>query len=269
MSVHFLLRIDDLGDGCVLAPERFDPRSHVRSTEHSDARLDALVQICSDSVRPAGTGHTTNEAHGTSGAHALVLDTTHAYEGFVIARHGPQPLADLGSSKRVLQPGDVIVSRLRPYLRQVALIDEGLFHLRAGGNHVVASSEFFVLRKRSAVDRADGATAMRPMAPVDPAGLIPFLLSPSVQQALAAGQEGGHHPRFRRDLLAGLPVPDGVLRQAAVVASRLRAHAQAVRAALQDSQALALAVDRGMADAVVSGPGTAHADAAGAGTIGP
>lgn len=269
MSVHFLLRIDDLGDGCVLAPERFDPRSHVRSTEHSDARLDALVQICSDSVRPAGTGHATHEAHGASGAHALVLDTTHAYEGFVIARHGPQPLADLGSSKRVLQPGDVIVSRLRPYLRQVALIDDGLFHLRAGGNHVVASSEFFVLRKRPAVDRADGATAMRSIAPVDPAGLIPFLLSPSVQQALAAGQEGGHHPRFRRDLLAGLPVPDGVLRQAAVVASRLRAHAQAVRAALQDSQALALAVDRGMADAVVSEPGTAHADAAGAGTIGP
>lgn len=220
MGIHFFRHTDDLGDHLVLSPERYDPRSQVTTAMGTSLRLADVVEVRSGNQQPAAF---------SSSQPVLVLDTTHAYEGFVIARHPPQPAASLGSAKRVLAPGDVIISRLRPYLRQVAYVDAGLFRLHAQGNHVAASSEFLVLRRRG---------------PLEPAALVPFLLSPAVQTALAAGQDGGHHPRFRRDLLLALPVPTAVLSQAAATAERIRMHAQAVRAALAESQALAAAAEQ-------------------------
>jgi hypothetical protein len=41
--------------------------------------------------------------------------------------------------------------------------------------------------------------------------LVPWLLSDEVQLALAAGQEGGHHPRVREEMLLGLKVPPHIL----------------------------------------------------------
>ena len=118
-----------------------------------------------------------------------------------------------------MQAGDVIISRLRPYLRQVALVDEALFQLCRRGNAVAASTEFFVLRGRTGFEAA---------------GLVPFLLSQPVQAALAAGQEGGHHPRFRQELLLSLPVPDQVTRGSDKVARKMRSLAAAVETALAE-----------------------------------
>ena len=117
----------------VLAPERFDPR---RSTfaGASGRRLDEVVEVRAD--------HSTARAFRADEP-VLVLDTSHAFEGLVLLRHGPVEARALGSAKRQLRPGDVIVSRLRPYLRQVAWLDEALFKLAPGGNAVCGSSEFF------------------------------------------------------------------------------------------------------------------------------
>jgi hypothetical protein len=139
----------------------------------------------------------------------------------------------MGSAKRRVQAGDVIVSRLRPYLRQVALIDEALFQLAPGGNAVVTSTEFFVIRGRP------GFAA---------AGLIPFLLSEPVQAALAAGQEGGHHPRFGKDLLLSLPVPEGVVCTAPQTAQQMFHLAAAIRSALMVSRALVASAEAEMAN---------------------
>ena len=215
MGSHFVRSSEDLGEDLVLSPERYAVRSTGLGAHPTHRRLVDWVEVRSENLRPATLAAATP---------VLVLDTTHAQDGFVLARHAPQPAGTLGSAKRALQPGDVIVSRLRPYLRQVAYVDAGLFQLLPQGNGVVASSEFFVLRKRAALE---------------PIALVPFLLSAPVQRALAAGQEGGHHPRFRRDLLASLPVPDAVIAQADPTAACLRAHAEAVRAALHASQHLA------------------------------
>ena len=82
----------------------------------------------------------------------------------------------------------------------------------------MCSTEFYVLRSRG---------------PESIAFLVAFLLSPPVQERLAAAQEGGHHPRFRQDALEALVVPDAVLAARAALSAEVeRAVAQA-RAARQ------------------------------------
>ncbi|MGA7744162.1 MAG: hypothetical protein WBP56_19905 [Polyangia bacterium] len=221
MGIHVLRRVADLGNGLVLAPERFDPRRRVEVVARRC--LADVVDIVD--VNVSASGWKSPDA-------VLILDTTHAYQGFVVFRHDPVPPASMGSAKRRVQAGDVIISRLRPYLHQVALVDQALFRLRPGGNTVVVSTEFFVLRGR------DGR---------DAAGLVPFLLSERVQAALAAGQEGGHHPRFRKELLQSLPVPERVARKLSQTAKQMRRLAAALRRSLLASRWLVARVEAEMA----------------------
>lgn len=221
MGRHVVRTVAELGDDLCLAPERFDPRRTVAITRAGNGtatrRLVDLVDVVSDNVTAASFAPT---------ARVLVLDTTHAWDGFVLARHAPVAPAELGSAKRTLAPGDVIISRLRPYLRQVAFIDDGLF---AGADAVVASTEFYVLRGKDELDAAC---------------FIPYLLSAPVQAALAAGQEGGHHPRFDRAQLEALPIPPFLPRRARAIAAEVRTLARSLRATLVDSRALVADIDR-------------------------
>jgi hypothetical protein len=218
MSRHVTRTVAELGDDLCLAPERWDPRRTV-AMRGGARRIADLVDIVADNVQPSSFAAT---------ARVLVLDTTHAWDGFVLARHAAVAPADIGSAKRALRAGDVIISRLRPYLRQVAFVDDGLF---AAVDAVVASTEFYVLRSRGAVDAAC---------------LVPYLLSAPVQTALAAGQEGGHHPRFDRAQLADLPLPDFLPRRAKAIAAEVRTLARSLRATLVDTRALVADVERRM-----------------------
>lgn len=160
-----------------LAPERYDDEAGTEGVA-----LSSLVQISGASVRPGDAGP------------FVVLDTTHAADGFIATRPLQSSRA-LNSLKKQLRPGDVIVSRLRPYLRQIALIDDAL---AAKFKHATfcCSTEFFVLRSKDA----------------DPiAFLVPYLLTAAVQATLARSQEGGHHPRVPAETLARLRVPAALL----------------------------------------------------------
>jgi hypothetical protein len=185
MGIYKIMRISDLGSGLILAPERFDPRRSIEIV--SDHHIGDYFDIVTENISPASL---------LDGKQVLVLDTTHAYDGFTLFRHGTCMPQNIGSTKRKFKAGDVIISRLRPYLKQIAYIDESLFNLDTNGNHVAGSTEFFIIRSRG---------------DVNPAGLIPFLLSDSVQNALAAGQEGGHHPRFSKELLQSISIPNTVI----------------------------------------------------------
>ncbi len=127
---------------------------------------------------------------------AVVLDTTHARDGLLdipaALRAGPS----VKSAKKRAEGGDLVVSRLRPYLRQIALVHPGA--LAASGDRPLAlSTEFYVLSpKRQGEDLAF---------------LLPFLLGEAAQSVLAAAQEGGHHPRVPRSTLLALRVPDGIV----------------------------------------------------------
>lgn len=169
----------ELGQDKNLAPERWDPaRTALRSAMPDATPLGALAQLATRSVQPG--------KYPT--ARAVVIDTGHARNGLLRL---PEPVdeATVRSSKRIIQAGDVLVSRLRPYLRQIAYVDVP----PAPDITWCASTEFYVLRGE------------------DVAFLVAFLLSAPVQTVLGAAQEGGHHPRVSKNVVLNLPLPSSLL----------------------------------------------------------
>ena len=73
-----------------------------------------------------------------------MLDTSDAREGIVSSRKSLVEGQLIGSQKKVAVHRDVIISRLGPYLRQVAFIDNAL--QPPCGASILISTEFFMLR---------------------------------------------------------------------------------------------------------------------------
>lgn len=144
---------------------------------------------------------------------AVVLDTSHARDGILDVAGALRDGAGCKSAKKRAARGDLVVSRLRPYLRQVALVHPGALTV-AGGRPLALSTEFYVLSPRDDGD--------------DLAFLVAFLLSEATQASLAGAQEGGHHPRVPRSSLFALRVPRALIR------TRART-SRAVNAALADA----------------------------------
>jgi len=165
----------------VLAPERYDPRRELDAGSVEIVPLGEIVKTVRKTIQPS-------EHVGLS----LILDTSDAREGIVIARKSPT--TEIGSTKKITEPGDVIISRLRPYLRQIAYVDDAIPN--ATHSTITCSTEFYVLRSPNRESIAF---------------LVPFLLAHQVQRVLAASQEGGHHPRFDEQTLVTLPVPKALL----------------------------------------------------------
>ncbi len=192
----------DLGRTFVLAPERYDPRRQCLNGSATGKTV-PLGTIAS-TVR-----QTINPQNGLADqCHYMVLDTSDVREGVVIGKKEPVTLSQVGSAKKIFERQDVLISRLRPYLRQVAFVDDEVV-----GKEVdvifACSTEFFVLRSKNTDSIAF---------------LIPFLLSSPVQNVLAASQEGGHHPRFDEEALLTLPIPETLL------ANRADCSAEVIRA---------------------------------------
>lgn len=168
------VRVADLDTPLILSPERYS----VDESRFGDGvALQDLVKISRTTVTP-------KKALGQS---FIVADTSHAEHG--VLKLSSSDIQEVKSSKKLLDTGDVIISRLRPYLRQVALVDESLF---SGETNVACSTEFYVLRS------IDGRSV---------AFLTPWLLGSNVQQILQDSVEGAHHPRFSEETLLRLRVP--------------------------------------------------------------
>lgn len=146
----------------------------------------------------------------------FVLDTGNAREGLLDITILGNPVSGRTSAKKIVRDGDVIVSRLRPYLRQVTYIPPGTCQL-LGVDHLYCSTEFFVLRPRE-----EGRNI---------AGLVAWLLSQPIQDMLTAAATGGHHPRISVDLLLTSPVEDRYLgvEVSKKIADVLRSHIEGQR----------------------------------------
>jgi type I restriction enzyme S subunit len=92
------------------------------------------------------------------------------------------------SLKRRAKGGDIIISRLRPYLKQVAYIPTFI-------DKAYLTTEFFVLRSK---DKENISF------------LTPFLLTEFVQEILFWGQGGTQHPRFQEYDLLNLPLTKNI-----------------------------------------------------------
>lgn len=98
---------------------------------------------------------------------------------------------ELGSAKKRFQRGDVVVSRLRSYLKEIAIVEASPVA------NCVGSSEFIVLRPKE--------------SEVSPELLVVYLRSSPVQKILKWCQDGSNHPRFKEEELLSIKLPDRVL----------------------------------------------------------
>ncbi len=214
MAISTVLKIDELDDGFVLAPERYDPRRRI--LVRSGCRLSEIANFAKE--------QTSSETSDPKRKY-LVFATGDARDGIIRPTSMPCLGREIGSMKRILRPGQVIISRLRPYLRQIALVDEGLFLCHHGDTdnlELLCSSEFYVLESK---DEASIAF------------LVPFLLSTQVQSALAASQEGGHHPRFNERTLRSLPIPNSLLERRSELSDRVEIAVNSARNSFQELDA--------------------------------
>jgi hypothetical protein len=200
MALHAIIRNMDLGETLVLAPERYDPRRNAlaEGLRSDTVPLSDLVTTSQETITTA-RGITEEKQY-------LILDTSNASEGIITYRKYPVAAHEIGSAKKVIYEGDVIISRLRPYLRQVAFVDEGL--LKQWKNvTLVGSTEFFVLRSRERQEIAF---------------LSAYLLTEPVQEVLNAAQEGGHHPRFNLDTLLKIRVPIDLVKNRECLSAKVK-----------------------------------------------
>jgi hypothetical protein len=183
MTSHSIRTLADLGPRITWAPERYRDGCEVAS----DVPLADLVIEVRDRLAVRSSGG------------AIVLDTTDVKDG-LIDLPAARARALAVSAKWRVPRGALLVSRLRPYLRQIGLASAALFSSRdlARGTSLGCSTELSVL-----MPLVEGESL---------AFLLPFLLSPPAQAYLAAGQEGGHHPRVPRETLLSLRVPQSRIR---------------------------------------------------------
>lgn len=121
------------------------------------------------------------------------FDLTDALQPVLDDTREPMPAREIGSTKKRFAAGDVVISRLRAYLREIALVRT------SPDVPAVGSSEFIVLRPRDAKQPA-----------LSRATLLVFLRSLPVQTILKWSQDGSHHPRFGDEDLLPIPVPNAV-----------------------------------------------------------
>jgi type I restriction enzyme S subunit len=159
-------------------------------------------------------------------------DVTDALVPLLDAEMEPTSAAEIGSMKKVLRDGDVAVSRLRAYLREIAVVRT------ADDMPSVGSSEFIVLRPKGEA--------------ISPETLMVFLRSAPVQTILKWCQDGSQHPRFSEGDLLSIPVPDAVAAVSAEVTSIVQQGFAARRGARQLLDAAKRAVEIAIEDSETS-----------------
>jgi type I restriction enzyme, S subunit len=163
------------------------------------------------------------------GAMVRNFDLGDALEPFLDDTVAPMPAAEVGSSKKQFKPGDVVVSRLRSYLREIAVVRT------TNGVPCVGSSEFIVLRPTG-----KGLSAET---------ILVYLRCPLVQTILKWSQDGSNHPRFDEDDLMALPVPDRLMK----VSAKIEAHVHDAITARQEATRLLEKAKKAVEDLIAEG----------------
>jgi type I restriction enzyme S subunit len=115
-------------------------------------------------------------------------DLTDALSPFLDDTKPPTLPLEISSTKKRILNGDIVVSRLRSYLKEIAVVLDG------GDVSLVGSMEFFVLRPKKHSMKIET--------------LLVYLRSILPQLIFKWSQDGSNHPRFNERELLNLRVPD-------------------------------------------------------------
>lgn len=173
-----------LGKDFSLSPEHWLSTRHLENLE-SGVSLLSIV-----SIEKRGMTKTSENV--------LVLDTGHAENGALSLNLQGFSGKERTSQKKHVPAGSVIISRLRPYLRQVAYIPTCINSLLKV-DAILCSTEFYVLVAKDSSESI--------------AYLVPWLLSTTIQDVFYQATTGGHHPRFDENMLTRLSIPKIVYSQ--------------------------------------------------------
>ncbi len=163
-------------------------------------------------------------------------DVTDALVPILNSEKQPSFAVEIGSNKKTFKDGDVVISRLRAYLKEIAVV-------RINDEFPsVGSSEFIVLRlKKSKSD-------------ISPETLMVFLRSIPVQTILKWCQDGSQHPRFSEGDLLSITVPDAVVRVSKKITKSIQegfaARHQARQLLEEAKRAVEIAIENGEAAAM-------------------
>ena len=106
---------------------------------------------------------------------------------------------DIGSTKKIAQPNDFAVSRLRYYLKEFGLVPKREYP-------PLLSTEYVVLRQKGTIS---------------PHLLIPFFLLSEIQFIFEHSQRGSEHPRLANKDILNLPLPDSLVKKAEEISGRV------------------------------------------------
>ena len=175
MAVTVVKSSAELGPQLILTPERYNPKRRMDFVdENTGVPLSEVVAISNTIITAKKTNQNVY----------YPINTSDAMGGYLNIPNAPERL---NSNKKELHYGDVIISRLRPYLRQVAYVD-----IEPHDGTYAASTEFYVLKSISNESIAY---------------LVPFLLCDEVQTVFVNSVEGSQHPRFKEEDLLNLIIP--------------------------------------------------------------
>lgn len=197
MAVTTIVNTMNLDSGLVLTPERYHPgRKLSLKSSVPGTYLGDLVDLVSQTISPKSFEKYSNKVY--------LIDTGDVTEGRI--RGDKVVLTSINSQKKIITPGQVIISRLRPYLRQVGYVDSFLGE-KFGDNTIIAcSTEFYTLTSRNSESIAF---------------LVPYLLSDAIQEIFSKAVEGGQHPRFNEDVLLSLLIPNDILEMRPYLSSQV------------------------------------------------
>ncbi|WP_104708347.1 restriction endonuclease subunit S [Helicobacter ailurogastricus] len=141
-----------------------------------------------------------------------VYDLTHSLGNF-LDEGEVLNAQNFGSNKQEAQAGDFVISRLRSYLQEMAVVQPKLLRQ-------FFSTEYLIYRPRT--QELSSNT------------LMIFALSRYVQTILAHSQYGTEHPRFYEFAFNEMPIPDAIFR----LNSKIHHMVETAHACLEQSKAL-------------------------------
>lgn len=172
-----------------MTPERYNPKRRMNINSDASIPISEIIELSNEIL-------TTKQGQGVN---VVQINTSDAMGGYL--NTSSEKTTSINSNKKILKKGDVIISRLRPYLKQVAYVD-----VETENETLGASTEFYVLRSRNKESIAY---------------LVPFLLSEPVQLVFENSVEGSQHPRFKEEDILNLQIPISIYQDRENISQRV------------------------------------------------